>query len=131
MRVHFALFKHATWLSERVEFDAVDEEEEAPDLFEDEELRPLSMACFCRASLIPALKALDSISELAHLPAGMGWDPVIWPFGPVLSWNQERLRITRRTLLLGCGPIVEKACLPLPAVPLGIGAFGRPRGDFK
>lgn len=79
MRVHFALFKHATWLSERVEFDAVDEEEGALDLFEDEELRPLSMACFCRASLIPALKALDSISELAHLPAGMGWDPVIWP----------------------------------------------------
>ena len=58
MRVHFALFKHATWLSERVEFDAVDEEEEAPDLFEDEELRPLSMACFCRASLIPALESL-------------------------------------------------------------------------
>ena len=49
MRVHFALFKHATWLSERVEFDAVDEEEGALDLFEDEELRPLSMACFCRA----------------------------------------------------------------------------------
>ena len=71
MRVHFALFKHATWLSERVEFDAVDEEEGALDLFEDEDF------------------------------------------------------------VLGCGPIVEKACLPLPAVPLGIGAFGRPRGDFK
>ena len=58
MRVHFALFKHATWLSERVEFDAVDEEEGALDLFEDEELRPLSMACFSRASVIPALESL-------------------------------------------------------------------------
>ena len=58
MRVHFALFKHATWLSERVEADAVDDEEEVLDLFEDAELRPLSMACFCRASLSPALESL-------------------------------------------------------------------------
>ena len=62
-------------------------------------------------------KALDSISELAHLPAGMGWDPVILAFGPVLSWNQERLRITRRTLCLVVGQLWRKLVYPFQQYP--------------
>ena len=46
MRVHFALFKYATWLSERVEGDEVeDDKQEDEELSGEEELRPTSMAC--------------------------------------------------------------------------------------
>ena len=66
----------------------------------DEELRPKSAACFCKASLSPALKALEYMSHLAHQPESFCWDAAVLAFGPVLSWSQERLRITRRTLCL-------------------------------
>jgi len=50
--------------------------------------------------LSPALKALESMSHLAHQPESFCWDAAVLAFGPVLSWSQERLRITRRTLCL-------------------------------
>ena len=47
----------------------------------------------------------------------MGWDPVILAFGPVLSWNQERLRITRRTLCLVVGQLWRKLVYPFQQYP--------------
>ena len=117
MSVHFALFKHATWLSERVEENEAqgDGEELAPG--EEEELCPKSMACFCKASLSPALKALESISGLVHEPTNSGWDPVVLAFGPVFSWSQERLRITRRTQCLIIGQCWRKLVYPFQQYP--------------
>lgn len=117
MSVHFALFKHATWLSERVEEHEAegDGEELAPG--EEEELRAKFMACFCKASLSPALKALESISMLVHDPTKSGWDPVVLCFGPVLSWRQERLKITRRTLCIIIGQCWRKLVYPFQQYP--------------
>ena len=118
MRVHFALYKYATWLSERVEGHEVEEDEvDAEELGGEEELRPTSMACFCKASLNPALKALDSMSHLVHQPASFCWDPAVLAFGPVCSWNQERLRITRRTLCMVIGQCWRKLVYPFQQYP--------------
>lgn len=120
MRVHFSLFKHATWLSERVEENETNEEEgpEQGSCEEvEEELRPKSVACFCKASLSPALKALEAISQLAHLPQSVAWDPVVLAFGPVLSWKQQRLRTTRRTLCMIIGQCWRKLVYPFQQYP--------------
>lgn len=134
MRVHFALFKYATWLSERVGLeehdanadDADDAARHAEEAEEGEDWRPMSMACFCKASLNPALKALQSMSKLAHQPSGFAWDSAVLASGPVLDWSQERLRITRRTLCMTVGQLWRKLVYPFQQYPWALATLADP-----
>ena len=87
MRIHFALFKRATWLSERVQ----------PDSDEEDDLS--STAAFISSALSPARKCISLLGAALADPCHQLWLPLQdlysplsgGPRGSVLSWPQDKL----------------------------------------
>ena len=103
VRIHFALFKHATWLSQRKPADPSDEENDLS-----------SAAAFIQGALSPATKCIRLLAEALGDPAHSLWLPLQGLYTPqppqqnVLSWPQEKLRITRRCVLTLTGQMWRK-----------------------
>ena len=104
MRIHFALFKRATWLSERVQ----------PDSDEEDDLS--STAAFISSALSPARKCISLLGAALADPCHQLWLPLQdlysplsgGPRGSVLSWPQDKLRTTRRCVLTLTGQMWRK-----------------------
>ena len=103
MRIHFALFKRATWLSERRPAEAGEE-----DLS--------STAAFISAALSPANKCIQLLGSALVDPSHSLWLPMQdlcstaagGLQGSVLSWSQDKLRATRRCVLTLTGQMWRK-----------------------
>ena len=118
MRIHYALFKYATWLADR---DAGLEEDE--DLVEEAAGLALTAACFCKASQNPAKKALCQLTALLHNMSHLEWGPAELASGPVSSWSQPRLRITRRCFCIVIGQLFLKLIYPWTQYPWRLAAL--------
>ena len=95
MRIHFALFKRATWLSERVEEPNVEE-----DLG--------STAAFVKAAVSPARKSIRLFASILADPSNECWLPLQGLYGGVSTWSQDKLRVTRRCILTLTGQMWRK-----------------------
>ena len=104
MRIHYSLFKHATWLSERAQQTEPGGEQ-------------LTVATFCMAAESPAKKALQGLVALLLDQSQEDWGPVILAFGPVSSWQQPLLRVTRRSLCVVIGQLFRKLLYPWTQYP--------------
>ena len=104
MRIHFALFKRATWLSERAPADEGEEDDLS------------STAAFISAALSPARKCINLLGSALVDPRHSLWLPMQDFYGTaagglqgsVLSWPQEKLRTTRRCVLTLTGQMWRK-----------------------
>ena len=90
-----------TWLSER--------------RCENDELT--SVASFCNPVLNPAAKASAELGSLLLDTVHAAWGPLVGSYGPVLSWPQERLRGTRRGILIAIGQMYRKLIEPWRRYP--------------
>ena len=106
MHIHYSLFKHATWLTERKEPDVLDEEH--PEV---------NAACFCKAAENPGRKALKTLADLLSDPTAAEWGPAVLAFGPVMQWSQTRLKITRRSFCVVIGQLWRKLLHPWTQYP--------------
>ena len=77
MTIHYSLFKHATWLSDRHTVDPA-QQDAVPLNPEDDSL---TAVCFCQAAANPAKKALTSLSDLFFNVDHEDWGPEfgLWP----------------------------------------------------
>ena len=111
MHIHYSLFKHATWFSERRRDD-------------DEGAEPgLTAFSFCRGAQSPAQKAMRLLMDLGLDENHEGWGPCVLAFGPVLSWSQARLRTTRRSLCVVIGQLWRKLLYPWTQFPWRLSAL--------
>ena len=111
MNIHYALFKHATWLSDR---DV--EEPEAVEGDFDLDVS-LTASCFCKAAENPAKKAMVCLSKMLRDVSSDEWGPAVLAFGPVLSWPQARLRLLRRGFFTVVGQLWRKLLFPWTQYP--------------
>ena len=95
MNIHYALFKHATWLSDR---DV--EEPEAVEGDFDLDVS-LTASCFVRQLKIRPRRRWCGLSKMLRDVSSDEWGPAVLAFGPVLSWPQARLRLLRRDFHCG------------------------------
>ncbi|CAE7518745.1 unnamed protein product [Symbiodinium sp. CCMP2592] len=108
MRIHYSLFKHATWHTHRKQ----DLEAQAADA-----LDAFTTVCFCKAAENPAKKALENLGVLLLNLEDDSWGPAVLAFGPVLSWPQTRLRTTRRSFCVVIGQLWRKLLYPWSQFP--------------
>ena len=122
MNIHYALFKHATWLSDR--------DVEAPEAQEEGDLDldlSLTASCFCKAAENPAKKALVCLSKMLDDVASDEWGPAVLCFGPILSWPQARLRVLRRGFFHCGGSALEETAFSLGTIPMEASMSDRQR----
>ena len=111
MNIHYALFKHATWLSDR--------DVEGPEAVEEDFDLDVSLtaSCFCKAAENPAKKAMVCLSKMLRDVSSNEWGPAVLAFGPVLSWPQARLRLLRRGFFTVVGQLWRKLLFPCTQYP--------------
>ena len=98
MRIHFALFKQATWLSERVQPE--DDDDLQADL--------ASTAAFVKGAKNPAYRVLALLVAMVSDPGQKEWLPLVGFYGDVLTWTQDKLRATRRCVFTIIGQMWRK-----------------------
>ena len=98
MVIHFSLFKHSKWFTER---DQTDED----------------ISAFGRAAIHPARKAMALFRDMAAQDQHEAWLPLIGMYGPVLRWPQAHLRVTRRCFLTIAGQLWRKLVEPWQRYP--------------
>ena len=77
----------------------------------------MTAACFCKAAENPGKKALACLAALLCNSYHEDWGPAVLAFGPVLSWPQARLRITRRCFCVVIGQLWRKLLFPWTQYP--------------
>ena len=103
MKIHFALFKRATWFCER---SRPDEPESEDDLS--------STAAFIKAALSPATKCIRLLGNALADPSHDLWLPLQGSYTPagrgadILLWPQDNLRTTRRCVVTLTGQMWRK-----------------------
>lgn len=102
MVVHYKLFKRGTWFTER------------PEPVEGE--ASVAAASFRDAGRQAAVDLSNFLSQTdtVQVPA---WTPLVGAYGPVLSWPQDRLRATRRSILTLLGQLWRKLLEPWNRYP--------------
>ena len=117
MKIHYSLFKHATWITERHADD---------DLGPEAEDSGLTAACFCKATENPGKKALAALAKLFLDSTSEAWGPVVLVFGPVAQWSQTRLRMARRSFCVVIGQLWRKLLHPWTQYPWKLAALVDP-----
>ncbi|CAE7226167.1 unnamed protein product [Symbiodinium sp. CCMP2592] len=98
MRIHFALFKQATWLSERVQ----------PEDTDDLQADLASTAAFVKGAMNPAYTVLALLVSMVSDSRHKLWLPLVGCYGDVLTWTQDKLRTTRRCVFTIIGQMWRK-----------------------
>ncbi|CAE7386793.1 unnamed protein product [Symbiodinium sp. CCMP2592] len=101
MRIHFSLFKHATWFTERPKDD-----ERNGGQGED------TSSAFGMVAARPTQRALSQLAQMVRCPDNDAWMPLVTFYGPVLQWPQARLRTTRRAVCTIVGQLWRKLAEP-------------------
>ena len=92
MRIHYALFKHATWFTERQRNPEGDEVASAFGLVQERHTK----------------RALSALAAIILSTDNAAWLPMVGLYGPVLSWPQARLRTIRRAICTITGQLWRK-----------------------
>ena len=106
MRIHFSLFKHATWFTERPKDD-----ERNGGHGED------TSSAFGMVAARPTQRALSQLAQMVRCPDNDAWMPLVAFYGPVLQWPQARLRTTRRAVCTIVGQLWRKLAEPWQRYP--------------
>ncbi|CAE7770315.1 unnamed protein product, partial [Symbiodinium necroappetens] len=103
MRIHFSLFKHSTWLTERKRNPQADESE--------------ASSAFGMVAAKPTRRALSAYADMMQSTENDAWLPLAGFYGRVLDWPQARLRTTRRTVCTIIGQLWRKLDEPWQRYP--------------
>ncbi|CAE7228131.1 SSRP1 [Symbiodinium natans] len=117
MRLHWVLFKTATWYSDR------------PKTTEDE--RPtVTLKDFCNPATNPGQKVLFELVQLLRDPA-RGFSAVCFFFGRFQDWPQARKRVALRSVLIVVGQLVRKIIEPFNTYPWQLATLADPDSDER
>ena len=117
MRLHWVLFKTATWYSDR------------PKTTEDE--RPtVTLKDFCNPATNPGQKVLFELVQLLRDPA-RGFSAVCFFFGRFQDWPQARKRVALRSILIVVGQLVRKIIEPFNTYPWQLATLADPDSDER
>ena len=116
MAVHYALFKHGTWYSERHSSGA----------------RAAEAGFFCSRTLSPAAAAAGTLADMfLRGPAWPGWGALQGLYGCMTAWPQKRLRTVRRCLLTALGQLFRKLLEPWGRYPWKLFNLTKLQGDAQ
>ena len=99
MRIHYSLFKHAHWFTERPA------------------VPPDESSAFGMVAARPTRRALAVFADMMQSTENESWLPLVGFYGPVLQWPQARLRTTRRTVCTIVGQLWRKLDEPWQQYP--------------
>lgn len=106
MRIHYSLFKHATWFTERPRDDGSNGGHG-----ED------TSSAFGMVAARPTQRALSQFADMVQSPDNDAWLPLVAFYGPVRQWPQARLRTARRAVCTIIGQLWRKLAEPWQRYP--------------
>ena len=117
MRLHWILFKTATWYSDRPRPDPT----ETADVV-------LAVRQFCSPKENPGLQVMKELFSQLRNP-DYGLKQVCFFFGNFKDWPQARKRVAFRSVLLTLGQLVRKVIEPFLAYPWKLFPLSEPDAD--
>ena len=118
MKLHWVLFKHATWYSDRKK--PRPEAEADADLDDEFEL---TLGKFCVPAKNPGLGVLEELYAQLQNPND-AFRLICFFFGRFSDWPQARKRIALRSILITMGQLVRKVIEPFLAYPWKLYSLG-------